>query len=250
MSMDDGYIKLSRRFFEHDLWTKQRVFSYAEAWLDCIRMAAYAPHRRLIGKTMIDIPRGAIVASERFLSERWAWSRTKIRGFLTLLHEEQMIVQKKDRSQTVITLCNFERYNFAQNGKEPEKNQERTKKEPREDQIEEGKEREEGEDHTLSAGAGADGPLPRIEAVLAFGRTLHPPCDENHCRKWFEANESRGWVDRNRIPIRKWKPGLSSWWRGVQNNQAEKKFNSNGQRTSKSPLRPEDMPKIWRPNAK
>lgn len=144
MSEEEGYIKLSRRFFSHVLWPKGGVFSPSEAWLDCIQMAAFRDHRRLVGKTVIEIPRGAIAASERFLAERWSWSRTKIRRFLTLLQDERMVVLKKDQEVTLITLCNFERYNAPLSTEKPEKDQEKTTKEPREDQIEEGKEGEEG----------------------------------------------------------------------------------------------------------
>lgn len=123
---DDPFLMLSRGYFDHALWAEERVYSRAEAWLDLVRMAAWNGHKRLIGVTMVDIPRGGIVAAERFLSDRWMWSRTKVRAFIDLLESERMVTRKKDQGISVISLCNYERFNTP-------KNQEKTKKEPRQD---------------------------------------------------------------------------------------------------------------------
>jgi len=53
-------------------------------------------------------------------------------------------------------------------------------------------------------------------AAIAHAATLIPPCPEHWALKWWEDSERRGWVDRENIPIRKWRPALSSYWRGVQ----------------------------------
>lgn len=211
-----SFIMLSRRFFEHAFWLEERHFSPAEAWLDCVRMAAFRPHRRLVKGEIVEIPRGGIVASERFLSDRWTWSRTKVRSFLDTLKKEAMISVGKDHGNTIIMLCNFERYNTRSDEKEPGKDQGKTNGEPPEDQIEEGKE-------CFSAHAiCVREALPKFEEVLKYAGTLVPPCAEDYAQKWFEEVESRGWCDRNGIPIQKWKPSLSAWWRGVRNNQAER----------------------------
>ena len=39
--MESGFIKLSRRFFSHEMWEAARTFSECEAWLDLIQSARF-----------------------------------------------------------------------------------------------------------------------------------------------------------------------------------------------------------------
>ena len=131
----EGFVPLSRRFFGHFLWAEERSFSKAEAWIDLIQMAAFKSHGKLIGTTVVNVDRGGIVASERFLSVRWNWSRTKVRDFLELLQSFEMVSIKKDHGVSLITLCNFEQYNSDMFQEKPQKDQEGTTKEPQKDQA-------------------------------------------------------------------------------------------------------------------
>ena len=251
---------LSRRFFEHDFWQRQREFDCAMAWLDCIRMAAFRPHRRLVNMTMVEIPRGAIIASERFLAQRWGWSQKKVQSFLSLLEREEMIVRKKNHHGGMITLCNFETYNNPGIIKESPKTRKRITEESPRNQIEEGKEGK--EEHT-----GSPEPQAAAEpAVLVFpvvGRPDQPtwgltqeqvtefkkafPASDilAQCRQalcWVQANPSRtktprgmkaflfGWLSRsvNRgnapavsVPGRQRAPG-GGWVKTVEEVKAQK----------------------------
>lgn len=126
----EGFVPLSRRFFEHAFWQEGRAFSKAEAWVDLIQMAGFRDYEKLIGLQLIRVERGWIVASERFLSLRWKWSRTKVRDFLALLQQAKMVTLKKDQGISIITLCNFEQYNVRFDEEKPQKDQEKTAKEP------------------------------------------------------------------------------------------------------------------------
>lgn len=134
---------LSRAYFDHAFWEEPRAYSRAEAWLDFVRMAAWRTHRRMIGGAMIEIPRGGIVAAERFLSDRWMWSRTKVRAFVDLLSDAQMIKREKDQGISLFLLCNYERFNTP-------KDREKTEEEPRRDQGRTKVEEDIKEEDTLS----------------------------------------------------------------------------------------------------
>ena len=43
MTMDEGYITLSRRFFASKIWQAARAFNESEAWLDLIQSARFEP---------------------------------------------------------------------------------------------------------------------------------------------------------------------------------------------------------------
>jgi hypothetical protein len=152
-----GFLPLNRRFFRNFLWMEERVFSRAEAWIDLVQTSAYEPQKKLVCGELIEVPRGGIVASERFLSIRWKWSRTKVRAFLDLLVSQNMIQPEKNHRNTVFLLCNFDKYNPQKNHPPDRRG---TTGEPPGNQSKEGKEIEKREEGTAPA-------FPKISAGLA-----------------------------------------------------------------------------------
>ena len=108
-----GYIPISRAIFEHQLWREDREFSRFEAWLDLIQMARFEDAMQYVGNRRILVKRGQILASFRFLSERWGWSTKKVGGFLNLLIADMMMSKETDKEtgQTIVTVCNYDKYN-------------------------------------------------------------------------------------------------------------------------------------------
>lgn len=111
----NGFIKLHRSFFEHDFWDKRREFSYAEAFLDLIQNANYAPKSVRIGSQKINLKVGEQVASLRYLGTRWGWSKGKVARFMDVLKTERMAGQRTEHGQTIIILCKYEDYNTGGN---------------------------------------------------------------------------------------------------------------------------------------
>lgn len=118
-----GYIPLSRKFFEHELWLEPRVFSRAEAFADLLRRVRFEANTctMLMGAQSITIERGEVAASVRFLAEKWGWSKNKVDKFLDYLVTNGMITRRKPcaygngtvtrTAPTIIKLCNFDKYN-------------------------------------------------------------------------------------------------------------------------------------------
>ena len=127
----DYYIPISRRLFEHQLWCEERKFSRFEAWLDIIQSARFEDTKQLIGNRFIEVKRGQILVSLRFLAGRWQWSTKKVNSFLDLLIQDKMITKEtpKETGQTVITICNYDKYNSQLSGEEPKKKQQGNSKE-------------------------------------------------------------------------------------------------------------------------
>lgn len=143
----NGYLMVYRTFFDHWLWNEQRSLSKAEAFLDLLQFAAYAPTKRIIREKLIRLERGDMVASVRFLAERWKWGKDKVRTFLVMLEEDHMIQRETRQGETVLTLCNYERYARAPDTDptvDPTPNQTEARQRP--DKEEEDKEGEEGEE--------------------------------------------------------------------------------------------------------
>ncbi|HJG00070.1 MAG TPA: hypothetical protein K8V61_12375 [Bacteroides clarus] len=111
--MDEGFLRLSRRFFSNEMWNEARTFSSCEAWLDLIQSARFeaTPRKESIGGREISYSRGQYPASIRFLSQRWKWSEKKVRSFLVHLRKKGMITVECSQGMNLITLCKYEEYN-------------------------------------------------------------------------------------------------------------------------------------------
>lgn len=109
--MKSGYITLHRKFFDHWLWEEKREFSKAEAWIDLVKSAAFNDHSRIIRGTLITVGRGEIIASLRYLGERWGWKKDKVNSFVRLLESQTMIRRETRHGETVVILCNYDSYN-------------------------------------------------------------------------------------------------------------------------------------------
>lgn len=111
--MEKGFIKLSRKFFSHELWEAARTFSECEAWLDLIQSARFDATRLTasIGGREITYGRGQYPASIRFLAKRWKWGDRKVRAFIEKLVKEGMVTIDNSQGMTIITLVNYDDYN-------------------------------------------------------------------------------------------------------------------------------------------
>lgn len=122
----DYYIPISRRLFEHHLWCEERIFSRFEAWLDILQSARFEDTKQLIGNRLIEVKRGQMLVSLRYLASRWQWSTKKVGSFLELLIQDGMIKKEtpKETGQTVITICNYDKYNAQTSQEETLRKQE------------------------------------------------------------------------------------------------------------------------------
>lgn len=147
---NQGYIKLSRKFFENALWKEPRQYSRSEAWIDLIQMARFEDSNLILNNRVIEVRRGEIAASRRFFEIRWLWGSTKVSNFLDYLKKNGMINQRQTNGQTIITLCNYDIYNMEQTGDDdenkPPTNQRQTSDKPPTNQNKECKECKEGKE--------------------------------------------------------------------------------------------------------
>lgn len=118
-AINEGYIPLPRRIFEHEYWNEKRVFSRFEALLDIIESARYKPGvgKMIVKNKIVEVSRGEWVASYRFLAKRWKWSTKKVSKYLEILSVNNTINIVKTLAGTKLQLLNYERYNKGgQNG--------------------------------------------------------------------------------------------------------------------------------------
>jgi hypothetical protein len=104
------WIRVSTAIFDHDLFSEE-PFTEREAWLWLISKAAWKATRHRIGGAMVDVPVGSIFVTLRELQDTWKWgSDYRVRTFLKLLQAEEMIVVDANAGKTLVTICNYSRY--------------------------------------------------------------------------------------------------------------------------------------------
>jgi hypothetical protein len=123
-----GWMPIYRRLQDHWLW-QDKPFAKGQAWLDLLLLASHNENEFLFGNQIIKNEIGSFITSELKLADRWGWGRKKVRLFLELLQDEQMIVKKGDNKKTAITIVNYSVYADYELAKEQQKNIKGTSKE-------------------------------------------------------------------------------------------------------------------------
>jgi len=105
----DGWVKIHRQMSENDLWTCE-PFSRGQAWVDMILLANHKPNFFYKRGVKVNVERGQLAWSELALSERWKWSRNKVRKFLKDLEKEHQIEQQKTNVTQIVTIKNYDKF--------------------------------------------------------------------------------------------------------------------------------------------
>ena len=104
--MNQGYIKLHRQLQDCWIW-KKGPFSEGQAWVDLLLLANHKDVKMVIGGELTSVSRGSYHTSIVSLSERWKWSRPRVKRFLTLLERDNMLTQKCTPYGTTLTIVNY-----------------------------------------------------------------------------------------------------------------------------------------------
>lgn len=106
-----GYIKLHRGWRDTDGLLPSKEFSDFEAWLWILENAAWKDSHRFNAKgEMVPIARGQMHVSIRALQGVFGWSKTRVERFLSRLKTVAKVKIEAGQSGTVITVCNYEKY--------------------------------------------------------------------------------------------------------------------------------------------
>lgn len=114
--MHRGYVKLFRKLLYSDLWLGEK-FTRAQAWIDLILLANYKKGFIRKRGIKVKLSRGDIGWSERKLSERWRWSRGKVKRFLVELcsgNEPELIPQTEPQNKHITSCYSIVKYDLYQ----------------------------------------------------------------------------------------------------------------------------------------
>lgn len=114
-----GVFAVDRGIWDHPIFKAER-FTQREAWMWLIGAAVYKPARVRAGRAIINLDRGQLAFSTRFLAKRWRWTDSAVRRFLDTLKNDAMIDAEATHETTRITICNYNEHQFARRTEEQE----------------------------------------------------------------------------------------------------------------------------------
>lgn len=115
---------MSGFFLMHRGWRENEIFkgefSRADAWVWLIENACWKPTRRRIKGQTVELDRGEMSFSQRFLAEKWGWSKSRVDRFIAELRDEGMIETRSKigataghsagQGQSILKVCNYSKY--------------------------------------------------------------------------------------------------------------------------------------------
>jgi hypothetical protein len=104
-----GYYRMARGWMEHPAFGRE-PFTRAQAWIWLIERAAWRDTTQPVGRHFVQVQRGQVAVAVRYLAEAWQWSKSSVDRFLTRLETGTMIGTQPGTQYTVITICNYEKY--------------------------------------------------------------------------------------------------------------------------------------------
>lgn len=128
-----GWISIHRKIQQSDIWLDKEPFDKRSAWIDLIMMANHEDRQVLFDGKFIEVKRGEKITSLRMLSEKWKWSRNKVKRFLKLLESGSMIELKIDHQKTTYKIVNYNVYQNGDLSERPQKDHKKTTDGPQTD---------------------------------------------------------------------------------------------------------------------
>ena len=107
--MSGGAFMVSRQIWHHPEF-KPDSFSEREAFIWLISEAAWTHRTVRAGRVVVDLKRGQLCASLRFISTAWGWSKSRVDRFLKRIENRDMIRTQTETGQLVISVCNYDKY--------------------------------------------------------------------------------------------------------------------------------------------
>lgn len=110
--MTGGFVAISRAIWD-DPDFRDSEMSQREAFIWIVAHASWKPHTVRVGTAVIDLERGQLAYSTRYLAKVFGWSEARVRRYFDVLKNRRTLQTKTDAGVTVITVCNYDAYQSA-----------------------------------------------------------------------------------------------------------------------------------------
>jgi hypothetical protein len=129
-----GYIAMPRSIFD-DARFSAEAFTEREAFLGMVADAAWKPRRVRLSRGAVDLQRGQLLGSSRYLADRWGWPEPRVRRFLSRIsarrskdaqndapidaESDALIDAQPTPDGTIITIRNYDSFQGEAKNLEP-----------------------------------------------------------------------------------------------------------------------------------
>jgi len=104
-----GTVNISRGIWD-DKAFKPEPLTEREAWVWMVMDASYKARTKEVNGAWVDLERGQLSCSVRFMCKAWKWSKSKVDRFLKRLENRDMIGTDSGTGINVITICKYDEY--------------------------------------------------------------------------------------------------------------------------------------------
>lgn len=130
-----GYYVIAREAWDHPLF-KAEPFTELQAWFWMIGEASWCDKSvRVNNRAVIELKRGQFVHARRYLASVWRWDESKVRRFLEKLVKAGNIDRLPTAEATIITICNYDKYQLTRPANDPPTDQPATSPRPKEEEL-------------------------------------------------------------------------------------------------------------------
>jgi hypothetical protein len=196
---ESGWICMYRSLGQSSLWLTE-TFTRGQAWADMLLLANYSDGFIRVRGNRVTVKRGQLGWSMLKLSQRWDWSRDKVKRFFNELESNGMIQQQTSRVTSIITIINYDLYqNIEQlDGITTVSNKKKT-----------GTNNKNNNENNENKGEVILLP-PDHSDVISFFKELESNLEE--AEKFMDYYTANGWKI-NRNPMKDWKAAARNWVR-------------------------------------
>jgi DNA replication protein DnaD len=107
-----GTVNISRGIWS-DTAFKDQPFTEREAFMWMVMEASWKPREKRVGSVVVQLNRGQLAASVRFMADAWNWQKSTVDRFLKRLENRDMIGTASGTGVNVITICKYNDYQSA-----------------------------------------------------------------------------------------------------------------------------------------
>lgn len=187
-----GWIKLHRKLIKH--WIFQDA-DYLRFWIYLLLDVNHEKAKVIWNKKLIEIEKGEKITSLKKLAYEFNCSRGKVRHFLKLLENENMIEIKGNTKYTHISICKYANYQVNGNSKETDKEQPKNGEKTPDDTNKNDKNDKNEKEYKI----------PDYLEFKNFALGKQPNLDIDALKNKYEAWKENGWRDLNDKKIKNWK---------------------------------------------
>jgi len=209
-----GYIKVYRSLFKH--WISQRK-DYFFAWIWIVSHANYKDNKILINGKLEEVKRGELITSRNSIARAVGMTEDKVRHFLELLENDQMITRKPATKFTKLYICNYDIYQ-AQSPTEPQQTPSKPPANPQHSPTDNNS--KEGKRKKRNIGSKKFTPPTKDEVISFFVENGYKKDIAIQAWNYYEDGN---WHDSNDKPVKRWKQKMRGVWFKPENKIAPKR---------------------------